>query len=139
MDGRQDRAEHLAGHEEVSQVRSAEAAARKTVTPFLDRTLVAPMSGVAQLDVSGSCETGRVSAISGGHDAVEQVDAGSDRVEQVLWPANAHQVSRTVRRQEMSGHGEGLANFVATFADAHTAHGVAIEIQGQDLLGASGA
>ena len=69
-----------------------------------------------------------VAAVSGRHDAVEEVDPGGDGVEDVLRPADAHQVARPVRRQEVGRHLERLADLLAALADADAADRVAVEV-----------
>jgi DegV family protein with EDD domain len=44
-----------------------------------------------------------VAAVSGWHHAVEQIDAAQDAFEQIDWSANAHQITRSISRQERRG------------------------------------
>ena len=53
-------------------------------------------------------QAGGVPAVAGRQHAVEQVDPGGDRVEDVLRPADAHQVARPVGRQQVGRHRQGL-------------------------------
>ena len=90
------------------------------------------MGSVAQSYVSFFGKTSCVSSVPGRHHAVEEVDAGRDGVEDVLRAADAHQVARSVGRQEVRRHLERLADRLGPFADADAADRVAVEILGDE-------
>ena len=139
MDRRQDRPEHLLGQKQVAEIRAAEPAAGQAVATLLDRPRVDAVRGIAKFDISFIRKTSCVAAIAGRHHAVEEIDPGGDGVEDVLRAADAHQVARPVLGQKVGRDGEGLADLVAPLADADAADGVAVEIEGQQGLGALGA
>ncbi len=97
------------------------------------------MSGVAKL--YGSCfrETGCVPAVSRRQHAVEKIDACGDGVEDVLRPADTHQVAWPVVAAGGGRHLECVPDLVAVFADADPADGVSVEIERQQFVGAFGA
>ena len=67
---------------------------------------------------------------------VEQIDPAADRREQILRPADAHQIARPIGRQRRGGLVEHAIHFVRRFADAQAAHRIAGEIHRPQTLGA---
>ena len=69
------------------------------------------MDGIAKLDVSLICKTSCVAAIARRHDAVEEIDPGGHGVQDILRPADAHQVARPVGGQKVGRDRQGLPDF----------------------------
>ena len=98
------------------------------------------MGGVAELDRALVGQAGRVPAVAGRQDAVEQVDPGRDRVEDVLRPADPHQVARPVGGQAVRRDLEGRRGPARGSSPTLTpADGVAVEVERDQGLGALGA
>jgi len=87
------------------------------------------MSGIAELDITLICKAGCISTNPSRQDAIEEIDASRDCIQDILRPADAHQIPRPVVGQEVSRHIEGLAELVACLADAHTPDRVTIEFE----------
>src|SRR5207244_9331489 len=68
-----------------------------------------------------------------GQHAVEQVDAGEHAAEEVLRRADAHEVPRLVRRQELRRVRYAVPRLARVLADREAAQGVAGEIESSDL------
>src|SRR5262249_1237548 len=112
----------------MTEVRAAETSTGQAFTTLLDRSRVSTVAGVPKLDRPFRGEARRVPAVAGREDAVEQVDPGGDRVEDVLGAAHAHEVSWAVLRQVAGGHLEGESDLIASLPDAHPSHRVAVEV-----------
>src|SRR4029450_113479 len=66
--------------------------------------------------------------------AVEHVDPALDHLEHALWIADAHEVARTVARQQRGSPPDRLEHQIAVLADRQTAQRVAIEVEARELL-----
>src|SRR5690606_16766026 len=112
VQGAQDRRQHLVAAVQVAQVGAAVAiAAGMAAAALLDRARVLLVLRVADADGAGRSEVVAVARVAGRHDAIEHVDAARDRLDQVLGPADAHQVAWALARQLRHGvleHGVAL-------------------------------
>jgi hypothetical protein len=136
--GCQDGTEHFLGQEQVAEIRAAESAACQTVTTFFDRPRVGPVHGVPKLNIALCSETSCVAPITRWHDAVEEIDARGHGVQNILRAADPHQVTGLVGGQQVGCDTECLAHFLASFADADTADGVPVEIEGHKRIHTAG-
>jgi len=80
-----------------------------------------------------------VAGVAGRDDAVEQVDAGRHRLDEVARGADAHQVARAVGRQLRRELGDRLPHSLGRLADREAAEGVAVEAERRDLGGRAAA
>ena len=136
VDRCQNRAQHLPGEEQVAQVRAAETAARQARAVFLDRSRIAPVRRVPQSYVTFVGKTSCITSITSRHDAIEKVDTGGYGIEDVLRAADAHQVARSIGREEVCCYLESLTDEAGAFTHADTANRVTIEILGDQGFGA---
>ena len=134
MNRRQYRAKHLLGQKQVAEVTATKPPTGETLTTFLDRSRIAPVSGIAELDITNIRKTCCVAPIPSRQDAVEEIDAGRDSIQDILRPADSHQVPGPVGGQEVGRHIERLAKLVAALANAHSPDCVTVEVEIAKLL-----
>src|SRR5688572_28818260 len=101
--------------------------ARIATAGRIDRPLVFGISGVLDIETAETREQLSVPGVSGGHDAVEHVDAPCDTLDQVLGRPRTHQISRRRGRQPRARFLDDLIHLVYGLADAQAAEGVALE------------
>ena len=93
---------------------------------------------ILDLDVAIAGKNPAVTRIAGRHHAIEHVDAGFDRENQVFRRADAHQVARLVRRQAVRRVRHDALHFFLGLADADAADGVAGQVErdqrGRDVV-----
>ena len=70
-----------------------------------------------------------IAAVARRQHAVEHIDAGADAGEEVLRPADAHQIARFLDRQQRRRRAEGGDHLRRRLADAEAAQGVAGKVQ----------
>src|SRR4249919_1049058 len=124
----EDRRQHLVAAIQVPQVRAAVAVAAGVATaPFLDRTQVRPVLCVADADDARPGEEVPVARVARRHHAVEHVDTARHRLDQVLRPPDAHQVTGAIDRQLWTGMFEHRVSFGLGFTDGQATDRVAVE------------
>src|ERR1700683_593119 len=107
VDGAQERAKNLAALVQMTQVAAAVVQAGVAAAVVLDRAGLQAVSGVADVDDPAAREQMRVARVARGHHAIEHVDAAAHRLQDVLGPADPHEVARLVRghqRQQRVQH-----------------------------------
>src|SRR3954469_13707955 len=104
-------------------------AAGEAWTGFFERAVVALVDVVAEAEGAGIGEGHRVAAVASGQDAIEQVDAAADGVEQILRRADTHEVPRLFGGHRRTNDVENSVHFFGRFAAAQSADGVAGEIE----------
>lgn len=127
VDGVEHAAEDFAVAEEVVQVAARELGAGVAGARWVERAGVELVAGVLDLDVAVAGEQVAVAGIAGRHHAIEHVDAGGDRIHQVLRRADAHQVARLVGRQLRRRMGKNARHVFLGLADREAADGHAVE------------
>ncbi len=119
-------AQVFTGHEQVSQVGLAVFGVHISVRHIVyHREIIGPLQ-VLDIDRALRCEQHSVARISGGHHAVEHIDAQRDVFQNIYRSAHAHKVSRLVLWQNI-GHdlGHGI-HFLRRFAHRKSANGIAL-------------
>ncbi len=94
MDREQRPCKQFPGYNQVAQVGAGEGAAGVAVAAFIDRAPVPGKAGIHQVQPALGGEGGIVPRQAGGQDAIEDIHAAGNAVDQVLGSANAHQVTR---------------------------------------------
>ena len=69
----------------------------------------------------------RIARVACRHHAIEHVDAAAHGLDDILGPAHAHQITRTIDRQQRHGFLERAVALGLGFADGETADGVTVE------------
>ena len=80
-----------------------------------------------------------VAARTGGHDAIEHIDAALDGADDIGWCSYAHKVTRFRSGQERRRVGKRLEHELLAFADRKPANRIAIEVHGCERFGGLGA
>ena len=88
------------------------------------------MCGIAYVQDPGAGEQMGVSRMAGRHDAVEHVDAAAYRLQDVLRPAHAHQITRLPGRHLRGQVGDHAVAFILRFTDRQAAHREPFEADG---------
>jgi hypothetical protein len=118
---------HLAGHEEVSQVRPRVVPAGIAAALRIEGTVVLGVPGVPDIETSLAGEELAVPGVARRQHAVEHVDAARDALDQVLGRARAHEIPRPIRRQPLRRRGGHRIHLIDRLTDAEAADGVALE------------
>ena len=129
------RAQHLPTAHQVVQVGAGEAAAGRTAAIGIERPRVLAVAGVLQVHRAARGEGLAGAPRARRQHAVEHVDAAHHRADDVVRPADAHQVAGLAIRHARGGglqHAEGLR---LALADRQAAHGVARQVEGGQRLG----
>ena len=126
--------EDLVGAVQVVQVGAREVPAGVAAAGLVQRARVGAVARVLDLHVAEAREEPAVARVAGRHDAVEHVDAGGDRVDEVLRRAHAHQVARPVRGQPRRRVGDDARHVLLGLAHRDAADGVAVEADGLQRL-----
>jgi len=122
--------------QQMPQVRAGEIFAGITFAPFLNWPEVGFIETGLDVDGAFGRERRSVARDARGQNAVEHIHAARDEFDHLRGRAEAHGVSRFVRRQKRFGVLDGFHHLGFGFTDAHTADGVAVEIQRDQRLGA---
>jgi hypothetical protein len=123
----QPRPEWLAALEQVVKVGPGEALARRAATRRVERLVDRGGRPTGQRDPPRRREGGALPGQVGRQDAVEHVDAGQYRVEQIGRRADPHQVARPIGRQELRRHVRDLLALGARISDREPADGQPVE------------
>ena len=91
---------------------------------------------VFDVDGAFSGEQQSVTAVAGGHDAVEHVDAALDGLEEVLRGAHAHEVAGAVLGKDGIDDLDHLVHHLGGLAHGQAADGAAFGFLGGDVFGA---
>ena len=134
VDGEQRTSEQFLGHDQVTDVGAREGFAGVAVAGVVNGTGVAGEVCVHHVEAAFGRERGMVTREAGGEDAIEDVHAAGDAVDQVFGSPDAHQVARLVFGQEGSHHVEHVVHFGFRLADGETAEGDAGRPEGSDIL-----
>src|SRR5437764_12940047 len=92
-------AEDLVGHEEVPDVGTRESPTGGAVAVLVQRPRVGAVFGALDVDAPVDCECGTVASHARRCDAVEQVHATANALDEVLGESNAHQITRPLAGQ----------------------------------------
>src|SRR5258708_37624787 len=93
------------------QVGAREMAASVAGTAFVERPRIVAVAGIADLDVAVAGEEPAVAGVPRGQHAVEHVDSGGDRLDDVLGGTHAHEIARLVPGGPRRGAGGGPLPF----------------------------
>ena len=126
--------QHLAALEQVAQIRAAEPAAGRTLTAFLDRAVVGLILRIHDVENAAVREQMTVARVPGRHDAVEEVDAARNALDDVARRADAHQIARLVLRRVRQDDIKNMVHDLGAFADGQTADRIARQIKFGDRL-----
>src|SRR5205085_4554903 len=94
-------AEDLVGHEEVAHVGARESPTRGTLAVLVEWARVGPVLGALDVDSSVYRERCTVASHACRRDAVEQVHATANALDEVLGESNAHEITRPLAGQSV--------------------------------------
>ena len=109
------------------QIGTGKLAAGVAAATGVERAGIELVAGVLDLDVAEAREQVAVAGVARRHHAVEHVDAGLDRADEVFRRADAHQVARLVGWQARRDVGEDAHHVLFRLADRQAADGHAVE------------
>src|SRR6516165_4505717 len=115
---------------------SAAAATGRARAALFQGTRIARVLQISQPQRALVGEGHGVAAIARGKHAVEQVDATSNRLENILRPADAHQVARFAFWQRRRGLMEDRIHLIRRLADTQATDSVALKLELAKRLGA---
>ena len=139
MDGEQPEPEDLAAREQVADVGAREVAAAVALAALLHRPLVEGVLRRLDRDVAAARDRGAVARDARGDDAVEHVHSARDALRHLAHHAEPHHVARAVLRQVRHARLDRAVHLLLRLADRDAAHGVAVEADLHQLLGAAAA
>src|SRR3954452_19819444 len=105
-----------------------------TTTRLVEWAIVRAESGVREVVPAGVGEHRAVTAVPRREHAVEQVDTGTNGVDQPRRVTHTHQVSDPIRRKLGDGRGQRRSHLIARLTDGQPADAVAIEPDGNGAL-----
>src|SRR2546428_9028163 len=129
-------AEDLAGHEQVAEIGARKALARVAIGAGVRWAAVPDEPVIAKVDPSAVRQDRSVSSNPGGQDAVEQVDAAGNCLDQVAGRTHTHQVARAIARQDRRLQGEQPIGDRLRLPQAQPADAEAVERLSDENLGA---
>src|SRR6185436_12450105 len=101
---------------------------------LVERRSVVAVAGIADLDVAEAGEEPAVPRVARRQYAVEHVDSGGDRFDQILGRAHAHQVPGLVRGESRGRVPEDSRAVLLRLADGEAADRVAVEADAFQLF-----
>src|SRR5688500_12355929 len=119
---------HLVAGEEVADVGPREPRARRALAAVVERARVRSQLGAPDVELPIAGERGTLAAVARRGDAVEEIDAPRDALDEVLWEADAHEVAGFVLRQLVVNDLEHLVHLRLGLADGQSTDRVAGEI-----------
>src|SRR6185436_11130571 len=111
----------LVGLLQVIEIGTAEVAAGQAGATLVERRSVVAVAGIADLDVAEAGEEPAVPRVARRQYAVEHVDSGGDRLDQILGRAHAHQVPGLVRGESRGRVPEDSRAVLLRLADGEAA------------------
>src|SRR5207244_5409738 len=120
----QARAEDLVRFLQVVEVRAGETPAGIARALFIERAGSVAMARVADLEIAVAREEPAVPRIARRQHAIEEIDAGGHRLDQILRRAHAHEIARPLLRQLRRG--ENAPAIRRRLAHREPADGVAV-------------
>src|SRR5438128_4740765 len=127
VQGVEPRAENLVDLLQMMQVAAREMRAGVAPAALIERARVVAIAGVADFDVAAAGEEPAVAGVARRQHAVEHVDSGRDRLDDVLGRADAHEIARLVLGKPRRGVGEDPALVALGLAHREPADRVALE------------
>src|SRR6266704_2480430 len=127
VQGVEPRAENLVDLLQVMQVAAREMRARVAPAALIERVRIVAIAGVADLDVAAAGEEPAIAGVARRQHAVEHVDSGRDRLDDILGRADAHEIARLVGGEPRRGVGEDPALVALGLAHREPADRVAVE------------
>ena len=121
----------------MPQISSRNGRTGHALTFRVERSLVIDVLRVLNVNLADAGEERPVARVSSRHHAIEHVDAGRDRVHQILRRAHSHQIPRLVRGQERRGEVDDVEHLLLRLPNGDAAEGDAVEVDRGDLLDAS--
>lgn len=134
---RNHRRKHFARDEKVSQVCLRVGFVNKGRTIRIDRREIVGPFCIPHIHHPVPREEHSVAAVTGGHYAVEHVDAAVDCLQDIPWSSYAHKIARFVLRKEGAGNLQHLIHFLRGLPHCESSYGVSspiVVIQGKGVL-----
>ena len=125
---------NLVGLEQMSDIGTGEIAAGRAAAFRIDRTGIRLIIGIFQMADAFPGKDGAMSCITGGHDAVEHIDASCDGLDDIGRGTHAHEVAGLMDGHMGYDNIEDVVHILGRFTDGKTADGIAIEVHFGDFL-----
>ena len=97
---------------------------RRATTLRVERLGIVGMARVLDVDRAEAGESNAVAAIARRQHTIEHVDAASDGFEEIGRRADAHEITRPLRRQRRRGLADDFEHHALRFADGKPADGI---------------
>src|SRR6185436_5707350 len=123
----------------MAQVGAREIGATIATTGLVERTRIIGELGALDVELAAPGVNGAVARVARRNDAVEHVVAGAHRMDDVLRPPYAHQVTRPIGRQQTRRKTADGLQLRLALADAEPADGEAFEREPGHFLDAPSA
>lgn len=117
VDGVKPQSQGFPGHVKMSQIGPGMVAAGIASAPFFNGPLVGGMPSVLDHQLSGRGKEHPVTCITGGDDAVEEVDSSHDCINEILGFPQPHEIPGTLLGQEGGRTADHTAHNLSTFTD----------------------
>src|SRR5262249_42429407 len=128
--GKQAKPEDLVRREEVADVRARESAARRAIAFLVEWPLVEAEFSPLDVEPAVARERRAVPPHPRRRDAIEEVDAATDALDEVLGKAHAHEIARRFARQLGVDDVEDAVHVRLGLADGQAADAVADPVAG---------
>src|SRR5258705_8225862 len=120
VQGEEAEPEDLVGDEEVPEIGSAESRAGSTVAVAVEGPRIGAELSALDVEPAVAGEDRAIPAHTGGSDAIDQVDAAPNRLDEVFGEAHPHQVAGVRFRERLVHDLEHLVHRVLFLADGQT-------------------
>ena len=134
MQDAQTHTEHLLRLEQVANICPAVMAAGRTLASLLDRTVIQLIFGIKEVQLAVLCIDMSVTAVSGRINAVKEIHATVDGLQNIQRCADAHQIDRLLLRKIRNDLIQNMIHLLMCLTDCKSADCVAIQIHLPDLL-----
>ena len=131
-------AQPLPSGEKMPQIASAVAStAGRAGTCLVDGSMIVGKSRVLKFYWPRTGEGITLAPVASWKNAVEHVDSGSDRPDDVTLVAHSHEIPRPVPGEQLCREGDRLVNLFGGLSDCNTSDGVSRKIVGTHLIDTS--
>lgn len=93
----------------------------------LNWSLVMPEPGIPYIDMPSGYEKAASSGVPGRNDAVEHINAGSGKIDKVLWLTDPHQIAGTALREIIRTGSDSFHHLASRLSDGDASNGISIK------------
>ena len=120
----------------MAQISPREVFTTVTAASRIERTRIAGKLGALDADLALPGKQRAVATVAGRDHTVEHIEASAHGVNNILRPADAHQIARLILGQQLRREGADRIELLFALAHAEAADGKAVEIQRRKLIDA---